>query len=168
MEHSHHFIIKINMCMCTYIMYLPVMSSFLSPYCCCTQTLHSDCHCWCSSAVTFSHRDFVSLNFTYSYFLLCIAYFSFHFTYTTCLQIKFHSLPYRPFKVLAFPEQCTEGVTLHSVTREECFWKPFQMLQRQRCFQMTVHFHVTSIHCASRNRDHFHLKQAQKIKYISK
>lgn len=77
---------------------------------------------------TFSHRDFVSLNFTYSYFLLCIAYFSFHFTYTTCLQIKFHSLPYRPFKVLAFPEQCTEGVTLHSVTREECFWKPFQML----------------------------------------
>lgn len=53
-------------------------------------------------------------------FFFCIAYFSFHFTYTTCLQIKFHSLPCSPSKELLFPEQCTVCVTVHSITSEKC------------------------------------------------
>lgn len=58
--------------------------------------------------------------------LFCIAYFSFHFTYTKCFQIKFHSLPYRLFKVPAFPKQCTVSVTFHRIT-QGMFLEAFQM-----------------------------------------
>lgn len=106
------------------------------------------------------------LRVPFSFF--CTAYFSFHFTYSKCIQIKFHSLPYSPVHVVAFPEQSTVTVTFHGITHEECCWNFSKCFWQQWGFQMTINFHVTSIHYPSRNQNYFHLKQALQIKCISK
>lgn len=149
--------------MCTYIMYLSVMSSFLWPYCFRTQTFHSDCHRWYSSAETGVRSPRPSLLCQLQFYIFpfpffCIAYFSFHFTYTTCLQIKFHSLPCSPFKELIYPEQCTVCVTVHSVTSEKCLWNLSKCLQQQYCFQMTINFRATSFYLCFQEPGLFSLK----------
>lgn len=123
--------------MCTYIMYLPVMSSFLWPYCCCIhrlsiQTVTVNIPQPRQEDILPDHRDFVSFIFTYSYFPFLHSPLQFPFYIHHMPSNQISSLPYRPFKEPAFLEQCTVSLTSHSIAYEECF------LNLSKCFLKTM------------------------------
>lgn len=174
MEHSHHFITGINMPMCTCIMYLPVMSSFLWPYCGCTHDSPP-----LSLVISLSrdegtfHPTVVTLSVSILHipiFLFCITYFKFPFYIRHMRRIKFHSRPVHWRR-----RRQTSSATFffpllfssRRAAREECCWNLSKRCQPRRHFQMTIDFSATSIRRAFRSRDYSHLKQALKIKYIS-
>lgn len=153
-------------------MYLPVMSSFLWPYCCCIhrlsiQTVTVNIPQPRQEDILPDHHDFVSFSFTYSYFpfLHSLLQFPFYIHHMPSNQISF--LPYRPFKVPAFPEQRASSVTIHSITHKDT---TFSNASKDNGFlkKITINIHVTSIHYALRNHCFSHLEQILKIKHISK
>lgn len=85
------------------------------------------------------------------------------FSYTTHALITLQVI-----QVVTFPEQRTVSVTDH-VSHVRNVSGMFSLVWNDNgTFQKTINLHVTSILCASRNRDYFLFKQALKIKYISK
>lgn len=101
-------------------------------------------------------------------FLFCIAYLAFFFTYTRCLHIKFHSLPYWLFKVAAFPEHCTISVTFHRIIRG-MFLEPFQRFVTTMVLSDDNQFPCDLNPLPFQESGLFSLKkQALKIKYVSK
>lgn len=174
MERSHHFITGINMPMCTCIMYLPVMSSFLWPYCGCTHDSPplSLVISLCWDEGTF-HPTVMTLSVSILHipiFRFCITYFKFPFYIRHMRQIKFHSWPIHSRHRRKTSSATSPPAPLfffRRPAREECCWNLSKRCQPWQHFQMTIDFCATSIRRAFRSWDYSHLKQALKIKYIS-